>query len=72
MVYRNLASERVRIDMTQKVLAEKLGVSIPTIRKWEMDISNAPAWAIRELADLFQCSADYLAGRTNDRLMHSH
>lgn len=70
MKYKNLASERVRVGMTQKELAEKIGVSIPTISRWEIDISGAPAWAIREFADLFKCSADYLAGRTDDRLMH--
>lgn len=68
MAHRNLASERVRVGMSQSELAETLEVSLKTICKWESDISTMPTAAAQKAADFFGCSTDYLADRTNERL----
>lgn len=67
MQHRNLASERVRIGLTQQELADELGVSLKTIVKWESDISTMPNSMARKAADLFICSTDYLSDRCDER-----
>ncbi len=64
----NIASERVRASMTQRQLAEKLGVVTRTIRNWEKDETSVPSSGAREMAQLFGCSIDYLFGLTDERL----
>jgi transcriptional regulator with XRE-family HTH domain len=65
---KNLASERVRIGMTQTDLAKKLGTSTKSISLYESDQRTLPPELAIKAADLFGCSIDYLYGRTNDRL----
>ena len=72
MAHRNLASERVRLGMTQTELAKMLGVSLSTVGKWENDISSMTTSAVQKAADFFGCSTDYLADRTDERLPHGN
>ena len=72
MTHRNLASERVRLGMTQTELANLLDVSLSTVGKWESDISSMPTSAAQKAADFFGCSTDYLADRTDERLPHAN
>ena len=64
----NLASERIRIGMTQEDLANKLGYTVKTVGKWEKDISSMPSEVAQKAAALFCCSLDYLLDETDDRL----
>ena len=63
----NLGSERVRLGLSKPELAEKVGVSTFTINNWEKDIAPCSARHLLFLSDLFDCSADYLIGRTEVR-----
>lgn len=51
---------KMRIDMTQEVLAEKLGVSRQTISKWELDAAYPEMDKLVELCNLFFCTMDEL------------
>lgn len=51
---------RMRNDMTQEVLAEKLGVSRQTISKWELDAAYPEMDKLVELCNLFFCTMDEL------------
>lgn len=63
----NIRSERVRLGMTQEELAKAIGVSTMTFARYEKDFLTAPGAAILAMADLFDCSADYLLERTQER-----
>lgn len=64
----NLASERVRLGMTQEQLASKLGCSIKTLWKWEKDIAAMPVEKLRLASKIFGCSIDYLTDMTAERI----
>lgn len=51
---------RLRGDMTQEKLAEKMNVSRQTISKWELDTAQPEIDKAIELCDLFCCSLDNL------------
>ena len=51
---------RLRTDMTQEALAEKLGVSRQTISKWEMEIAQPEMEKAIELCRIFNCTLDNL------------
>ena len=69
MAHKNLASERVRIGMTQTELANELGVSQQSILDYENGKRKMPSDFLASAASLFGCSVDYLLDRTPDRLM---
>lgn len=68
MIYRNLASERVRIGMSQTQLARELNTSLKSVSNYELGRVPMPYEFVEKAADLFGCSTDYLFGRTDDRL----
>lgn len=47
-------------------LSKKIGVSPSAIRKWINADSNLVLSNLLKIADLFDCSLDYLAGRSDD------
>lgn len=58
---------RLKNDMTQKELCEKLGVSTVSIRHWEAGTKKPSMLAVVSLAEIFRVSTDYLLGvKTND------
>lgn len=63
----NLRGERCRQDLSQEELAERLGVSSATIRQWESGATRPSASNLLDMSDLFDCSVDYLLGRTDER-----
>lgn len=71
MTFFNLASERVRVGMTQQQLSDELGCSLKTLGKWEKDASSMPGTAIKHAASFFGCSIDYLLGNSEERLPHT-
>lgn len=64
---RNIASERVRICLTQDGLAEHLGTTRETVNRWETGANLPAISSLLKMADLFGCSVDYLLGRTDVR-----
>lgn len=63
----NIASERKRIDITQKQLAEKLEVSERTVARWEQGLLPPNANNIIAMGQIFSCSSDYLLGLSDER-----
>ena len=53
---------RFEKDLTQKELAERLHVSFQTVSKWENGENEPDIATLKELAELFNCSVDYLIG----------
>ncbi len=67
MSINNLASERKRMNLTQKEAAKTLGVSVKTLGKYEADPLVMPGDFIVRASRLFGCSASYLLGMTVER-----
>ena len=61
---RDLREDR---DLTQKVLADYLGVHQTTYSDYERGKLNIPLEALSKLADFYRTSIDYLLGRTDQR-----
>lgn len=59
MFYPNLAAERAKRKMSVEDLAKQIGVTRKTIYNWE-NAGNIPMSALIKMADLFNCSIDYL------------
>ena len=57
---------RVALGMTQKQLAEKIGVKNYVVANWEQGRTEPSLKDLIDLANLFECSIDYLVGREND------
>lgn len=62
MKYPNIDAERARKGISNDTLAEQLGVSRKTLYNW-IDKGNIPTTALIQMADIFNCSIDYLLGR---------
>lgn len=52
--------KRNELKMTQSALAEKLGVDIMTVSRWERGRQEPSIETLKKLAVLFDCSIDYL------------
>lgn len=68
MEIKPLASERVRVGMTQSEAADALGCTLKSISIYERGKRRIPPDVVNAAADLFGCSTDYLYGRTDERL----
>lgn len=62
MKYPNIDAERARHGMSANELSQKLGVSRKTLYNWIAN-GSIPANALIQMADIFNCSVDYLLGR---------
>ena len=61
-----IKEQRVKHGMTQKDLAEKLGLSAQTISLWERG-SRKPDWSAQmDLEQVFEVSVSYLSGASDD------
>ena len=63
MLSQNLRQLRINNKMTQKNLAEKLGVSFGSIAMWESGRRSPDSEMLIKIADLFDVSVDSLLGR---------
>ena len=64
MKFENIRSLRIDNGLTQKQVAQMLGISQNTYSQYEVGILNYPVDAIVKLADYYGVSTDYLLGRT--------
>ena len=62
-----LKHERKKLGMRQEDLAEKLGMTTATVRNWEQGRTWPEMPDFMRLCTLFQCDADYLAGRMEQK-----
>ncbi|GHV34536.1 hypothetical protein FACS1894187_05320 [Synergistales bacterium] len=72
----SLTSERIKEmrknkGLSQAKLALEVGVKANTVWRWEND-KALPTESISFLADFFDTSTDYIAGRTNDPAVGSN
>lgn len=63
----NMRSERIRVGLSAKQVAEKLGVSTHTILNWEANRNTPDGSKVVAMARLYGCSPDYLLGLTDER-----
>lgn len=56
---------RKRWGLTQAELADQLGISRPTLTKYEQGEREPDYTTLKKIADYFNISTDYLLGRTN-------
>ena len=65
MYLRRIKELRVDSDISQKEIAEYLGVKQNTYSDYENGKINLPLEVFFKLADYYQVSLDYLTGRTD-------
>lgn len=65
MLGERLALTRKYFGHTQDDLAEKLSVSVATVRSWERDISSPPHETLVKICRVYCVSSDYLLGLTD-------
>lgn len=64
-MYPRLRDLREDHDLTQKELAEILGMSQTGYSKYETGENDIPTHILIQLADYYHTSVDYILGRTN-------
>lgn len=64
-MYPNIEAERARCQLSQEELSEKLGVERKTYYSW-LSKGNIPISALLKMGEVFNCSIDYLVGRTRN------
>ena len=60
---KNLKNLRLSVKMSQKELANKLGICQSNISDWENDVSRPEYERLIEIAEIFDVSLDELLGR---------
>lgn len=63
MNYPNIEAERARLGISKEALAKHLGTTRKTLYNW-MASGNIPQSALVTMAEMFNCSIDYLLGRS--------
>ena len=62
MMYPNIDAERARRGLSNEAFAVSLGVTRKTLYTW-LNKGNIPLTYLIQMADMFNCSIDYLLGR---------
>lgn len=65
-VYRRIRDLREDSDKTQKEIAQFLNMQTTVYQRYERGEREVPFWVAIKLAEYYNVSLDYLAGRTND------
>ncbi len=58
-------------ELTQAGLGDKLNISRNTIASWEAGRRTPELETAKQIADFFDCTLDYLLGRSNERQANS-
>lgn len=67
-VYKRIRDLREDYDLTQQQVADHFGLHLTQYRRWESGERECPAHMIRALAIMYNVSADYLLGITNEQI----
>ena len=67
IIAKNISSLRIKNKMTQNDLAERLNYTDKSVSKWEHGDSVPPIETLKEIADIFKVSLDYLVSEHGDR-----
>lgn len=67
MIANKIKILRENKGLSQKALADKLGITRSSVNAWEQGISVPSTQYIVELATLFEVSTDYLLNFKNDK-----
>ena len=70
MKFQHLRDIREDHDMTQKQLAQLLGVSQNTYSQYENGVISISPELLIKIADYFHVSVDYLLDRTNNKKLY--
>ena len=60
---KKLKEARLQANLTQKEVADRLGVAQPIYQRFEKGVYECNYEQLKALCDLFDISADYLLGR---------
>ena len=66
-MYRRIRDLREDRDLTQKQVAQMLGMSQTGYSKYETGENDIPTAVLLKLADFYQTSTDYLLGRIDKK-----
>lgn len=66
-MYQRIRDLREDHDLTQKQIAQILGMSQTGYSKYETGENDIPTLVLIKLADFYQTSTDYLLGRTDKK-----
>ena len=66
-MYQRIRDLREDHDLTQKQVAEMLGMSQTGYSKYETGENDVPTHILIKLADFYNTSTDYILGRTDKR-----
>ena len=66
-MYRRIRDLREDHDLTQKQIAQLLGMSQTGYSKYETGENDIPTAVLIKLADFYHTSTDYLLGRTDKK-----
>ena len=66
-MYKRIRDLREDRDLTQKQIAQMLGMSQTGYSKYETGENDIPTAILIQLADFYQTSTDYLLGRTDEK-----
>lgn len=65
--YKRIRELREDSDMTQKQVADYLGMKQPQYSRYERGFRDIPTDVLIALADLYKTSTDYILGRVDQR-----
>ncbi|WP_180270632.1 helix-turn-helix domain-containing protein [Sporanaerobium hydrogeniformans] len=69
-IHKRIKLEREEHNLTQEELGTKLGIGRSAISNWESGRKTPDGKTLDSLANIFNCSIDYLWGRTNVKNAH--
>ena len=67
IMYQRIRDLREDRDLTQKQIAQMLGMSQTGYSKYETGENDIPTAVLIKLADFYQTTTDYLLGRTDKK-----
>ena len=69
--YPNIRERREELHMTQSDVAKHIHTSQVSYSYYEIGKRDIPTGILIEIANLFNCSIDYLLGRTKNKKLYS-
>ena len=70
MKYQRIQDLRMDNDLTIKELSSRLGLHRDLYARYEKGLRDVPTDILIKLADYYNCSVDYLLGRTTEKHMN--